>query len=380
MKSIRLMGEQLTFGVGGALNALENMDAEKVFIVVGGESVFKNGTMDKVEDLLVRSGKDFMLFSGVPVNPDTNIVLSGVERMRVYQPDTILAIGGGSPIDAAKVMALFYEYPELNFDLNFGEYVLPQKRYKVNFVAVPTTSGTGTEVTKAAVVTFKDKNIKIGLKSNAFIPDLAILDPDVTMSMPPHVVAQTGLDALTHAMECYVNHNLDDFTEPIAYGAIEGLMTYLPISFEKNSIESREKVHHYQCLAGMAFTNVGLGMAHGISHAFGGQYNLGHGLLNGMLLPPHVLEFNSRDERVKKKLERISRRLGVENVIDEIRALNKRLDIPTGFGTMGGLNKSDFEDDLDELVNNSMKGSTRGNPVKITPQEMRELLKSLIKK
>lgn len=377
MKSIRLMGERLTFG-SGSLNELENIEAEKVFIVTGGKSVFTNGTMDKIEDILYRSGKDYMLFSGVPKNPDMDVVLSGLERMRIFKPDVILAIGGGSPIDAAKVMALFYEYPELSFDLNFDEYVLPQKRKKISIVAVPTTSGTGTEVTKAAVITFKDRNIKIGLKSDAFIPDLAILDPDVTLSMPPNIVAETGMDALTHAVECYINHNLDDFTEPIAYGAIEGLMRYLPVSFEKNTVESREKVHHYQCLAGMAFTNVGLGMAHGISHAFGGRYNYGHGLLNGMLLP-YVLEFNSRDDRVRDKLKLISRRLGVKSVIEEIKILNKRLGIPEGFSSMG-LDRDVFEEDLDKLVIDSLKGSTRRNPVKVTPDEMRELLIEIMKK
>lgn len=371
MKSIRLMGEQLTFG-SGSLKEIENVDAEKVFIVTGGRSVFTNGTMDKIEDYLVNSGKDFMLFSGVRANPDTEVVMKGVERMRSFKPDAVLAIGGGSPIDAAKVMTLFYEHPELNFELDFDKVALPQKRNIVQFIAIPTTSGTGTEVTKAAVITFKEKNIKIGLKSSAFIPDLAILDPDLTLTMPPNVVAETGMDALTHAMECYINHNLDDFTESIAYGAIEGLIKHLPESFETNSVESREKVHHYQCLAGMAFTNVGLGMAHGISHAFGGRYGLAHGLLNGIALP-YVLEFNSKDEAVSDKLKTISRRLGVKNVIEEVHKLNQKLGIPSGFGDIG-IDKNTFESDLSELVDDSLKGSTRRNPVKITREEMQDFL------
>ena len=376
MKSIKLMGNHLSFG-SGALESIGKVDAEKIFIVVGGKSAFQNGTMDKVEEILVRAGKDFMLCSGIPANPSTNVVLNGIEKMKSYKPDAVLAIGGGSAIDAAKVMVLFYENPKLNFNLNFDTFKLPQSRKNIQLIAVPTTSGTGTEVTKAAVITFKEKNIKIGLKSDAFVPDIAILDPELTLTMPKHVVAETGLDALTHAVEAYINHNLDDFTEPLAMGAIEGLMKYLPLSYEENTLEYREKVHHYQCLAGMAFTNVGLGMAHGISHAFGGRYDYGHGLLNGIALP-YVLKFNLRNERVEDKLNRISARLGVASIIDEIINLNKRLNMPAGFKSMG-LSQDQFNKDLDALVVDSLKGSTRRNPVKINPDEMRALLLELMK-
>ncbi len=377
MKAIRLMGEKLYFG-SGALEALGKLQGKKVFVVVGGKSVFANGTMDKVTGILKETGKEFEVFSGIQANPDTEVVLEGVSKMQAFEPDVILAIGGGSPIDAAKVMALFYEYPELNFDLDFGSYVLPETRKKVQFVAVPTTSGTGTEVTKAAVITFKEKNIKIGLKSGAFIPDWAILDSDVTLSMPPAIAAQTGLDAMTHAVECYINHNLDDFTEPLAYSAIEGILKYLPESCEKNTALSREKVHYYQCIAGMAFTNVGLGMAHGIAHAFGGRYDYGHGLLNGTLLP-YVMTFNSRDAAVEEKLDTISRRLGVDSVIEEIKKLNARLGIPKGFSGIG-LDRETFDRDIEDLVKDSMKGSTRGNPVKITEDEMRTFLTEMMER
>jgi hypothetical protein len=369
------MGEKLSFG-SGALKKIEKMDGDRVFIVTGGKSVFANGTMDKIEASLKAGSKSFHLLSGIKANPDTQAVLEGVAQMQAFKPDVILAVGGGSPIDAAKVMALFYEYPELNFDLDFGSYALPDKRKSLKFVAVPTTSGTGTEVTKAAVITFNEKNIKIGLKSQAFVPDWAILDSDLTISMPSHIAAQTGLDALTHAVECYTNHNLDDFTEPLAYSAIEGILKYLPESCEKNTPESREKVHYYQCIAGMAFTNVGLGMAHGIAHAFGGRYDFGHGLLNGTLLP-YVMTFNSRDAVVKQKLETISRRLGVDSVIDEIKKLNERVGIPSGFEGIG-LDRKTFEKDLEMLVEDSMKGSTRGNPVKITKEEMRLFLREMM--
>jgi alcohol dehydrogenase class IV len=296
---MKLNGDKLIIGKK-SLDYIKQIEGKKIFIVTGGKSMFNNGTMDRIKSMLNDVGKEYLIMSGIKKNPDTEIVCKGISQMNEFKPDTVLAIGGGSPIDAAKVMALFYEYPEINFD-NVLEQSLPEQRKNIKFIAIPTTSGTATEVTKAAVITFKKDNIKIGLKSPAFIPDIAILDAELTMSMPDNIVAETGMDAITHALECYINHNLDDYTECLAKGAVEGLFKYLPISYKEKTIESREKVHNYQSMAGMAFHNVGLGMAHGISHAFGGKYDLGHGLTNGIALP-YVLQFNSRDVIVKDKL------------------------------------------------------------------------------
>jgi alcohol dehydrogenase class IV len=291
--------------------------------------------------------------------------------MEKFKPDLVLAIGGGSAIDAAKVMTLFYDYKDLTFD-NILTTDISNYTRKTKFIAIPTTSGTGTEVTKAAVITFKEKNIKIGLKSIAFIPDIAILDSELTMSMPPNIVSETGLDALTHALEAYTNHNLDDFTEVIAKGAIEGLLKYLPKSYNDKSIEAREKVHYYQSMAGMAFHNVGLGMAHGISHAFGGKYNYGHGLLNAICLP-YVLNYNQKNDVVKEKLQYLSDVLKTDNVVDEVRKLNKELNIPKSFIELG-LSENQFYNDLDDLVLNSLKGSTVSNPVSMNEIEMKKVL------
>ncbi|WP_432409552.1 iron-containing alcohol dehydrogenase [Wukongibacter sp. M2B1] len=373
MKVLKLNGDRIITGKG-SLNHITEIKGKRIFIVTGGKSMFANGTVDRIKDILEKSGKEYVIMSGIKKNPDTEIVNKGVIEMKKFKPDTVLALGGGSPIDAAKVMAVFYEYPNLNFE-SILKGSLPKFRRNIEFVSVPTTSGTGTEVTKASVITFRDRDLKIGLKSNAFIPDMAILDPELTMSMPDNVVAETGMDALTHALECYINHNLDDFTEVLAKGAVEGLFKYLPVSYKEKTIESREKVHNYQCIAGMAFHNVGLGMAHGISHAFGGKYDLGHGLLNGIALP-YVIHYNSKDPVVKKKLDYLAKAMELDSMVDAIINLNRLLNIPRSFKD-AGVEEKEFYNDFEELVKNSLKGSTRSNPITISGEEMEKILKSI---
>lgn len=373
MKTLKLNGDKIVTGKG-SLSYIKELKGKRIFIATGGNSMFANGTIDRIKAILEECEKEYVIMSGIKKNPDTDIVNKGVSEMKKFCPDTVLALGGGSPIDAAKVMAVFYEYPELNFD-NALKIGLPEKRKEIEFISIPTTSGTGTEVTKAAVITFKERDLKIGLKSNAFIPDIAILDPELTMSMPDNVVAETGMDALTHALECYINHNLDDFTECLAKGAIQGLFKYLPISYREKTIESREKVHNYQSMAGMAFHNVGLGMDHGIAHAFGGKYDLGHGLLNGIALP-YVLKFNSQNSVVKEKLNRLEKALGIDDLIGAVRKLNNLLDIPSSFKE-AGVSESDFYNDFDGLVENSLKGSTQSNPIQVTKEEMEKILKDI---
>lgn len=371
MKKLILGKQSIRLG-RGSLDSLQEIKDSRVFIVTGGQSMFKNGTIGRIESILKANGCDTRVYSGVSKNPDTQAVLDGVKCMAEHKPEIILGVGGGSPIDAAKVMALFYDYPEIHFE-NALNIELPQELKTLQFIAIPSTSGTGTEVTKAAVITFKEKNLKIGLKTEAFIPHIAILDAEITMTMPPQIVAETGMDAMTHAVECYLNRNLDDFSEGLAQSAIIGLFEYLPISYQEKTLESREKVHHYQCMAGLAFANVGLGMVHGIAHAFGGMFDLGHGLLNAVALP-YVLDFNGQDAGIQKRMERLAVALGERDFIEAIRVLNKKLNIPATFSEIG-ITEEQFESAFEELVENAMKGSTRVNPVLVTKEDMRKLLR-----
>lgn len=370
MKKLALGGKCIITGAG-ALEYLNNVEAKRVLIVTGGKSMFKNGIVDKIDNIFKKNNCETYIISGIKKNPDTEQVISGVEKMKDFKPDTVIALGGGSPMDAAKVMVLMYENENINFD-NILSMKLPSERKSVQFIAIPSTSGTGSEVTKAAVITFKKDNIKIGIKTNAFIPDVAILDSSITMSMPDNVVAETGMDAITHAVECYTNNNLDDFTECIAKGAVEGLFKYLPISYKDKTLEAREKVHHYQCIAGLAFDNVGLGMAHGISHALGGMFDLGHGIANAIVLP-YVLEYNSRDEAVMKKLERLAKVIEGNDFIEEVKKIDNILNIPNCLKD-AGISEDEFKNNLEILIENSLKGSTRVNPVKISKEEMGKML------
>ncbi|NLP42629.1 MAG: iron-containing alcohol dehydrogenase [Veillonellaceae bacterium] len=373
MKCLILGGRNVIIG-RGALEKVKSIQAERAFIVTGGSSMFKSGVIDKIENLLQQSKCQTYVYSGIKKNPDTRDVLGGLSKMRDFKPDLLIAVGGGSPIDAAKVMAIMYENPKITFD-NILSVTLPQQRTALKFAAIPSTSGTGSEVTRAAVITFRESQIKIGIKTPAFIPDIAILDAELTMTMPDNVVAETGMDAMTHAVECYINNNLDDFAECMARSAVEGLFAFLPVSYQEKTAESREKVHHYQCLAGIAFDNVGLGMAHGISHAIGGMFDLGHGLINAIALP-YILEYNAQDPAVKAKLDRLARSISQPDFCAAIKNLNKGLKTPTCFRE-AGISRQLFEDNFKLLVENSLKGSTRVNPVKVSAGDMADLLTSI---
>ncbi|MCX7902871.1 MAG: iron-containing alcohol dehydrogenase [Caloramator sp.] len=372
MKEIKLHGNSIIIGKN-SLDYIKELQIKRAFIITGGSAMFKNGAIDRITNILKDINAEYEIFSGVKKNPSINTVMDAIEKMKQFQPDTVMGIGGGSPIDVAKAAALFYEYPELDIK-NPDSLILPKRRKKIKLIAIPSTSGTGTEVTRASVLTYEEMNLKIGLKCDAFIPDVAILDADLTLSMPKSIVAETGMDALTHAVECYINKNIDEFTEVLAEGAIKGLIKYLPLSYEHGDYEFREKVHIYSTMAGSAFSNVGLGMAHGISHALGGRFDLSHGLLNAIALP-YVLLFNSRDEGVKERLNNISNVIG-SDIIEEIIELNKKIGIPLSLKD-AGLREEEFLKDFKLLVENSMKGSTRVNPVKVTIDDMIIILKAI---
>lgn len=373
MKTLNLDSKGIVIGKG-SLEYLTQVNYKKAMIVTGGQSMLKWGVIDRVKKYLQNSQCEVVVYSGIAKNPTTQAIMGGLEYMRAQQPDLVLAVGGGSAIDAAKMMTLFYEFPHLTFE-NVLSSTLPHEREKVGFIAVPSTSGTGTEVTHVAVFTDTEKNKKIALKTLALKPDIAILDVDITMTMPKNIASETGMDALTHAIEAYTNPGLDDFNEVIARGAIEGIISWLPESFETASEASREKVHYYQSMAGIAFANVGLGMVHGISHAFGAIYDLAHGIANAIILP-YVMDYNSRDAGVRTKFERLSKYIGCENIVDEIKRLKEKLEIPYSFYEMG-LEEDRFLGDFDEILDHSMTGATALNPVEMTRGEMEKVIKAV---
>lgn len=353
-----------------ALEYLKELDTARAVIVTGGTSMFRTGVIDKVRGFLEEGGCEVSVYSGISKNPTVTQVLDGLKLFREKNPDTVIAVGGGSPIDAAKVMTLFYDFPELNFD-NVFDRDISRLKLKTKFVAVPSTSGTASEVTHVGVITYEEKEYKYAIRSEAIRPDVAILDPEIPCTLTPGIAAETGMDALTHALEAYINKTGNDFTYALAKEAVEGLMEWLPVSVKTGSRESREKVHNFQCMAGMAFSNSGLGIVHGVSHAFGGKYNLAHGLANAVILP-YSMDYNKKDASVKEKYDKLSHILGAD-VIEKVKELQKELGIP-GCIRDAGVSEEIYRADYEFLVENSMKGSTAANPIPVSVEDMKKFV------
>ena len=373
MRKLVLSGKGILTGEGSLL-ALKDLKYERALLVTGGSSMIKSGVIARAEKYLQMNGTETDLFSGVPKNPSIEDVLKGLVICRKFKPDVILAIGGGPAMDCAKAILLFYEFPYLNFEnvLEFNKKgEIPTER-KTGLICVPSTSGTGSEVTRGTVITDPEKELKVPIMTDCLRPDLAILDPEITMTMPDHVAAETGMDALTHAIEAYTNHNLDDFDEGLCSSAIIGIMKWLPVSVFDKTLEAREKVHNYQAMAGIGFANVGLGMVHGIAHSFGAAYNMAHGLTNAIILP-YVLRYNSRDAVVREKLAELSYRCHCDDITTEIEKMREKLGIPASFRE-AGITEEMYREKYDLLLEHAMLGATNVNPVKMTIEEMKKML------
>ncbi len=292
---------KIYFMPGSVQYLTKMLDVEKVFIVTD-KVMVDLGYVDKVIYHLRKRRNQVIIevFDQVEPDPTLEMVNNGLKIMHQFKPDTLIALGGGSPIDAAKGMWLFYEHPDVEFDflkLKFLDirkrtYKYPKLGRKVKMVAIPTTSGTGSEVTAFTIITDEGNDVKYPLADYELTPDVAIIDPDFVMSIPPHVTADTGLDVLTHAIEAYVSVMASDYTDALAMKAIELVFKYLPQSYSSADKYARERMHNASTIAGMAFTNAFLGVNHSMAHKLGGQFHIAHGRANAVILP-HVIAYNA---------------------------------------------------------------------------------------
>ena len=367
----------------GCMEELKNLKGKKAILVVGGGSMKRQGFLDKAVGYLKEAGMEVQLFEGVEPDPSVETVMKGAEAMREFQPDWIVAMGGGSPIDAAKAMWAFYEYPETTFEDLCIPFNFPELRQKAKFAAIPSTSGTATEVTAFSVITNYQTGVKYPLADFNITPDVAIVDPELVEGLPAKQVAYTGMDALTHAIEAYVSTLNCPFTDPLALQAIEMVLDYLPASY-KGNMEAREQMHYAQCLAGMAFSNALLGIVHSMAHKTGAAFSTGHithGCANAMYLP-YVIKYNAKDGEAAKRYAEIARRMGlsgtsekalINSLCEKIDAFNVELGIPKTLMEFG-INEEEFKEKISRISELAVGDACTGsNPRAIDPAAMEKL-------
>ena len=382
----------------GCLEELKNLKGKKAILVVGGGSMKRQGFLDKAVNYLKEAGMEVQLFEGVEPDPSVETVMKGAEAMRAFEPDWIVAMGGGSPIDAAKAMWAFYEYPDVTFEDLCIPFNFPELRQKAKFAAIPSTSGTATEVTAFSVITDYAKGIKYPLADFNITPDVAIVDSELVEGLPAHQVAYTGMDALTHAIEAYVSTANCNYTDPLAIHAIELIQANLVKSYN-GDMAARDTMHDAQCLAGQSFSNALLGIVHSMAHKTGAAFvdqggHIIHGAANAMYLPK-VIAFNAKDPTAKKRYGVIADYMHLGGADDDekvallikyLRGMNDELNIPHGINKYGadgmpaetGFVPEDiFLARVDEIADNAIADACTGsNPRIPNHDEMVALLKA----
>ncbi|MDQ0242502.1 alcohol dehydrogenase class IV [Bacillus fengqiuensis] len=362
----------------GSLEVLKTLEGKKATIVIGGQSIKKSGYLNKIESYLQEAGFETQLIEGVENDPSVQTVQNGAKTMEEFQPDWIIGVGGGSPIDAAKAMWILYEYPELTFEDIKAPNPLPILRNKARFAAISTTSGTGTDVSPFSVITDREKDVKYPVFGYEITPDIAIVDPELTYSMPPNIVAYTGMDTITHGIEAYVSTMHNPFTDPLAMQSIKMVVDNIEKSYAGDK-KARGEMHYAQAIAGMAFSNGFLGIVHSLAHKSGAIFHIPHGLANALYLP-YVIDFNKKAD--SSRFADIARMLGlvgntedelIDSLTDLIRRLNKAMDIPLTLKEFG-VDEKEFEKHLDEMASGAVEDPcTPANPREVSVEDMKNL-------
>ncbi|MBB6697165.1 1-propanol dehydrogenase PduQ [Clostridium algidicarnis] len=384
------VGPNVYFGVG-KLEELSKLQCKRVFIVTDPFMV-TSGMVTKVTENLDAANIEYEIFSDIVPDPPLETISKGIKAMDAFKPEALVALGGGSAIDAAKAISHFRDL------INKGLNNVSENK-KVMLIAIPTTSGTGSEVTSFSVVTDKKYNVKYPLVEESMVPEMAILDATLVKSVPNFITADTGMDVLTHAIEAYVSTEHSDFSDALAEKAIKLVFEYLEKAYKNgNDLEAREKMHNASCIAGMAFTNASLGINHSMAHILGGRFHIPHGKANAILLP-YVIEFNAdlssenrfdnktqysdtaiRYAQIAKFLNLTSSnnvREGVKSLVRAINSLKKTLSIPYSVKEVN-ISKKDFDDNLKELSEIALNDScTITSPRKPTVEEFNTLFNAV---
>ena len=384
----------LYFGEG-ARHEVKNLKGERAVIVTGGGSMRRGGFLQDVENDLKEAGFEVKLIEGVESDPSVETVMNGAAVMSEFQPDWIIALGGGSPIDAAKAMWIKYEYPETTFEDMCKVFGLPKLRTKAHFCAISSTSGTATEVTAFSIITDYSKGIKFPIADFEITPDVAIVDPELTYTMPAKLCAHTGMDALTHSIEAYVSTAGSAYTDANALYAMREIVEWLPKSYAGDK-EARQHMHDAQCIAGIAFSSGLLGIVHSMAHKTGAAFtgdHIIHGCANAMYLGK-VIQFNAKDARAKSRYAYIASEVFhlagetedelVAALVQMIRDLNDKIDIPQGIKNYGKggvkadesvIDYAEFEEKKSRIAVDAIGDACTGsNPRQPTPEEMEKLL------
>lgn len=384
MNTIKLGSSKIITGTD-ALSYLSGMKNEihRALIIMGKGSLVRNGSLKKLQDALAEGGIENDVFMGVEADPTFTTVMHGAEKAKAYRPDAIIGFGGGSAMDAAKVIWAFYENPELtSLTSILLPNTIPVLGEKAQLICIPTTAGTGSEATHVAVITDDtdpDNHVKCAVVdlSLRMIPTLSLLCPEFTTSVPASVTAASGMDAMTHAIEAYVCISANPFSDVMAMGAFEQAYKYLPLAYENGkNVEYRGRMLIASCVAGISFANCSLGIAHSIAHALGAKYGIAHGVACALALP-HVIEYNSQDAAVNTKYKEMADAVGFHNLEDAIYHMCERLNVPT---CLRGYfeSREAFQKDLPKLAATAVADvSVLGNPVPVTVDSMLGILSGM---
>ena len=374
MRPMKLAGSQLLFGEG-CLDFLRQLSSKRATIVIGGHSMEKSGTLDTVVSLLKTAEAEISIVKGVEPDPGFATVMRGAKEMSAFKPDTIIALGGGSVMDAAKAMWVFYEHPELTtLDDIMPPNEFPKLRGKAHFVCIPSTAGTASEVSRSIVIS-DGNGMKHGIGNMEMMPDIAICDPAVTLSMPPSITADTGMDALTHALEALVSNRANYVSDILATQSAIDIITHLPQACANGAdIKEREIMLNASMVAGLAFTNVSLGIVHSMAHTVGSYFHVSHGLADAIILP-YIIEFNGNNNpRAKDIYTGFVQKLGKEGPLSHIiRDLNKKLGIPADLSAVI-TDRAGYLKQLDVMAACALAdGCTKTNPVIPSIDEIKKL-------